>query len=234
GLPWGFVELLRASNCRRLWQQRPACLTPIHCCLSSGDQSVLGTVANVITSLPFIALGINAPRLVPLFPKRKQKCSICQKSFGESTVPHSSQCAQDLLFVRWLHCYPPRLYDAAVKAILWTTFAETSSLHGLNPHYRSLNAEIIVAGRNPFDQILGKNLTNAPLSNLGPPKLNTVPPEEGKEQKNCVAVTEGSTQRLNREYNSNKAMTNHAQVEDVDLETSVLFTRHMQSGHGKV
>ncbi|KAL9269217.1 hypothetical protein AKJ16_DCAP20924 [Drosera capensis] len=47
---------------QRLWQQKPACLTPIHCCLSSGDQSVLGTVANVITSLPFIALGINAPR----------------------------------------------------------------------------------------------------------------------------------------------------------------------------
>ncbi|GAB2279981.1 hypothetical protein Dimus_014618 [Dionaea muscipula] len=46
----------------RLWQQRsPDCLAPIHCCLS-GDQTLAETVSNVITSLPFIALGINAPR----------------------------------------------------------------------------------------------------------------------------------------------------------------------------
>jgi len=81
---------------RRLWQQRPACLRPIHCGISchgtveifffhlmlfyqftvndpvlnnccyciplSGDQTLAETVANVLTSIPFIALGIHAPR----------------------------------------------------------------------------------------------------------------------------------------------------------------------------
>ncbi|KAK4400043.1 hypothetical protein Sango_1110400 [Sesamum angolense] len=36
-------------------------LTPIHCGLS-GDRNVAESVANVLTSLPFIALGIQAPR----------------------------------------------------------------------------------------------------------------------------------------------------------------------------
>lgn len=46
---------------QRIWQQRPACLRPIHCCLR-GDQNVTETVANVLTSLPFIVLGLQAPR----------------------------------------------------------------------------------------------------------------------------------------------------------------------------
>ncbi|KAI4313772.1 hypothetical protein L6164_026727 [Bauhinia variegata] len=46
-----------------VWQQRPACLKPIHCKLDShGDQTLVETAANVLTSLPFIALGLNAPR----------------------------------------------------------------------------------------------------------------------------------------------------------------------------
>lgn len=45
----------------QVWQQRPACLRPIRCCMQ-GDQNLLETVANVLTSLPFIALGIQAPR----------------------------------------------------------------------------------------------------------------------------------------------------------------------------
>ncbi|KAG4912177.1 hypothetical protein AAZX31_19G061200 [Glycine max] len=48
---------------QRLWQQRPACLRPIHCGISChGDQTLAETVANVLTSIPFIALGIHAPR----------------------------------------------------------------------------------------------------------------------------------------------------------------------------
>ncbi|CAJ1932433.1 unnamed protein product [Sphenostylis stenocarpa] len=48
---------------QRLWQQRPACLRPIHCSISChGDQTLAETVANVLTSIPFIALGIHAPR----------------------------------------------------------------------------------------------------------------------------------------------------------------------------
>ncbi|XP_044501894.1 uncharacterized protein LOC123222931 [Mangifera indica] len=46
---------------QRVWQQRPACLRPVHCCIQ-GDQNLLERFANVITSLPFIALGIYAPR----------------------------------------------------------------------------------------------------------------------------------------------------------------------------
>ncbi|XP_010274719.1 PREDICTED: uncharacterized protein LOC104609965 [Nelumbo nucifera] len=46
---------------QRLWQQRPPCLRPIRCNLQ-GDRSVIETIANVLTSLPFIALGIQAPR----------------------------------------------------------------------------------------------------------------------------------------------------------------------------
>ncbi|XP_073013669.1 uncharacterized protein [Typha latifolia] len=46
---------------RRLWQQRPSCLRPIHCCLH-GDRHVAETIANVLTSLPFIVLGFQAPR----------------------------------------------------------------------------------------------------------------------------------------------------------------------------
>ncbi|XP_031286103.1 uncharacterized protein LOC116144816 [Pistacia vera] len=46
---------------QRVWQQRPACLRPVHCCIQ-GDQNLLERFANVLTSLPFIALGIQAPR----------------------------------------------------------------------------------------------------------------------------------------------------------------------------
>ncbi|CAA0328619.1 hypothetical protein AtEden1_Chr1g0071651 [Arabidopsis thaliana] len=45
----------------RVWQQRPPCLRPIHCSIH-GDQSILETAANVITSIPFIFLGMQAPR----------------------------------------------------------------------------------------------------------------------------------------------------------------------------
>ncbi|WVZ92806.1 hypothetical protein U9M48_038844 [Paspalum notatum var. saurae] len=43
----------RSLLIRRLWQQRPPCLKPIHCSLSC-DKHVGETIANVVTSLPFI------------------------------------------------------------------------------------------------------------------------------------------------------------------------------------
>ncbi|XP_028758122.1 uncharacterized protein LOC114717951 [Neltuma alba] len=46
---------------QQAWQQRPACLRPINCC-TNGDNHLAERVANVVTSLPFIALGFNAPR----------------------------------------------------------------------------------------------------------------------------------------------------------------------------
>ncbi|CAI9779146.1 unnamed protein product [Fraxinus pennsylvanica] len=46
---------------QKVWQQRPACLRPVHGCVN-GDKHLAETVVNVLTSLPFIALGIQAPR----------------------------------------------------------------------------------------------------------------------------------------------------------------------------
>ncbi|EYU30074.1 hypothetical protein ABFS82_05G041900 [Erythranthe guttata] len=46
---------------KKIWEQRPSCLRPIHCGLN-GDRSFAETFVNVLTSLPFIALGIQAPR----------------------------------------------------------------------------------------------------------------------------------------------------------------------------
>ncbi|XP_059655386.1 uncharacterized protein LOC132302520 [Cornus florida] len=51
----------RHLTVQRVWQQRPTCLRPIQCCLH-GDKNIAETVANVLTSLPFIALGVQAPR----------------------------------------------------------------------------------------------------------------------------------------------------------------------------
>ncbi|GFP90824.1 hypothetical protein PHJA_001226300 [Phtheirospermum japonicum] len=46
---------------QKVWHQRPACLKPIRSC-HSGDKNLAETVVNVLTSLPFIALGLQAPR----------------------------------------------------------------------------------------------------------------------------------------------------------------------------
>ncbi|XP_078444697.1 uncharacterized protein LOC144713855 [Wolffia australiana] len=46
---------------QRIWEQRPTCLRPI-CCDHQGDRNLQETVVNVMTSLPFIAIGLRAPR----------------------------------------------------------------------------------------------------------------------------------------------------------------------------
>ncbi|KAF6154225.1 hypothetical protein GIB67_001121 [Kingdonia uniflora] len=46
---------------QRLWHQIPTCMRPVRCSLH-GDQNAIETIANVLTSIPFIALGIHAPR----------------------------------------------------------------------------------------------------------------------------------------------------------------------------
>lgn len=46
---------------QNVWKQRPACLRPIHCCVN-GDKTIAETVVNVLTSLPFVVLGLQAPR----------------------------------------------------------------------------------------------------------------------------------------------------------------------------
>ncbi|KAF3525865.1 hypothetical protein F2Q69_00051352 [Brassica cretica] len=63
----------------RVWQQRPPCLRPIHCCIH-GDQSLLETAANVITSLPFIFLGMQTPR--SKLKHTEMECEYLKKLFG--------------------------------------------------------------------------------------------------------------------------------------------------------
>ncbi|OEL13629.1 hypothetical protein BAE44_0025352, partial [Dichanthelium oligosanthes] len=46
---------------RRPWQQRPSYLKPIHCSIIC-DKHAGETIANVVTSLPFIFLGLQFPR----------------------------------------------------------------------------------------------------------------------------------------------------------------------------
>ncbi|KAI4381470.1 hypothetical protein MLD38_007539 [Melastoma candidum] len=55
------LRLNHQQLAQQVWQQRPSCLKPIHCSIH-GDLHFAETVANVLTSLPFIALGIHAPR----------------------------------------------------------------------------------------------------------------------------------------------------------------------------
>ncbi|XP_042511020.1 uncharacterized protein LOC122086321 [Macadamia integrifolia] len=58
GSPFGANQNLLMQ---RIWQQRPACLRPIRCNIQ-GDHNLIERIANVLTSLPFITLGIHAPR----------------------------------------------------------------------------------------------------------------------------------------------------------------------------
>ncbi|KAK9935291.1 hypothetical protein M0R45_022399 [Rubus argutus] len=46
---------------QRVWQHTPPCLKPIKGCIH-GDRNLAERVVNVLTSLPFIVLGIHAPR----------------------------------------------------------------------------------------------------------------------------------------------------------------------------
>ncbi|CAD6219371.1 unnamed protein product [Miscanthus lutarioriparius] len=46
---------------RRQWQQIPSCLKPIHCTITC-DKHAGETIANVVTSLPFIVLGLQTLR----------------------------------------------------------------------------------------------------------------------------------------------------------------------------
>ncbi|KAJ0725037.1 hypothetical protein HanPI659440_Chr12g0454301 [Helianthus annuus] len=56
-LTLGVNQLLRVHTVQRVWQQRPACLRPIHSCIH-GDRHLGERIANVLTSIPFIACGI--------------------------------------------------------------------------------------------------------------------------------------------------------------------------------
>ncbi|KAJ3677396.1 hypothetical protein LUZ60_003120 [Juncus effusus] len=46
---------------QQLWQQRPSCFRPVQCSLNC-DKHIGETIANVVTSIPFIVLGLQTPR----------------------------------------------------------------------------------------------------------------------------------------------------------------------------
>ncbi|XP_052167783.1 uncharacterized protein LOC127784499 [Oryza glaberrima] len=59
---FGDGTTLQRLPIRRLWQHRPSFLKPVHCRISCGDKHAGETIANVVTSLPFIILGMQTPR----------------------------------------------------------------------------------------------------------------------------------------------------------------------------
>ncbi|XP_078180356.1 uncharacterized protein LOC144574294 isoform X1 [Carex rostrata] len=54
-------ESIQRLQFGQIWQQRPSCFRPVHCSLNC-DKHWGETFANVITSLPFIVLGLQVPR----------------------------------------------------------------------------------------------------------------------------------------------------------------------------
>lgn len=84
---------------QRVWQQRPACLRPIHCCTSGhGDMHLAETVANVLTSMPFIALGMQAPR------KNFSSKLYANSLIGVGVASSMYHCSRGRLrkFLRWV------------------------------------------------------------------------------------------------------------------------------------
>ncbi|KAL2347651.1 hypothetical protein Fmac_001651 [Flemingia macrophylla] len=87
------------NRLQRLWQQRPACLRPVHCSISChGDQHVAETVANVVTSIPFIVLGIHAPR------KNLNSKLYANSLIGVGVASSMYHCSRGRLrkFLRWV------------------------------------------------------------------------------------------------------------------------------------
>lgn len=81
----------------RMWQQRPTCLRPVHCNLQ-GDQNLTETIVNVLTSVPFIVLGLQAPR------KNPNTVLYANSLIGvgvASSVYHSSR-GEVRKYLRWL------------------------------------------------------------------------------------------------------------------------------------
>ncbi|KAH9298252.1 hypothetical protein KI387_029934, partial [Taxus chinensis] len=81
---------------RRIWQMRAASLRPVQC-KHLGDQNLAETIANVVTSLPFIFLGIQAPR------KRMRNVLYANSLIGvgvASTLYHTSR-GEVRKYFRW-------------------------------------------------------------------------------------------------------------------------------------
>ncbi|CAL5081410.1 unnamed protein product [Urochloa decumbens] len=103
---------------RRLWQQRPSCLKPIHCTITC-DKHAGETLANVVTSLPFIVLGLQTPR------KNLNTAMYANSLVGlgiASSLYHSSK-GEIRKFLRW----------ADYTMIATTTLCLSRALRNENP-----------------------------------------------------------------------------------------------------
>ncbi|KAL8161242.1 hypothetical protein V2J09_012731 [Rumex salicifolius] len=105
----GFSDASLGVLMQRAWQQRPGCLRPIRCCLN-GDQTIAETIANVATSLPFIALGFQAPRqalhsYTQCLVKKNLNCKLYANSLigvgVASSLYHSSR-GRMRKYLRWV------------------------------------------------------------------------------------------------------------------------------------
>ncbi|XP_040383548.1 uncharacterized protein LOC102702495 [Oryza brachyantha] len=112
-------KTLQRLPIRRLWQHRPSFLKPVHCSISCGDKHAGETIANVVTSLPFIILGMHTPRTnlnTALYANSLVGVGIA------SSLYHSSK-GQIRKFLRW----------ADYTMIATTTLCLSRALRNENP-----------------------------------------------------------------------------------------------------
>ncbi|RCV11631.1 hypothetical protein SEVIR_2G210400v4 [Setaria viridis] len=120
---------------RRLWQQRPSCLKPIHRSITC-DKHAGETIANVVTSLPFIVLGLQTPR------KNLNTAIYANSLVGvgiASSLYHSSK-GEIRKFLRW----------ADYTMIATTTLCLTRALRNENPRLLMAASALLL----PFQPLL--------------------------------------------------------------------------------
>eukprot|EP00267_Zea_mays_P057195 XP_023157231.1 uncharacterized protein LOC100272638 isoform X1 [Zea mays] len=81
----GTAQAQQRLQIRRLWQHRPSCFKPIHCTITC-DKHAGETVANVVTSLPFIVLGLQAPR--------QHICFVCLRAHSARSLLSNARCCR--------------------------------------------------------------------------------------------------------------------------------------------
>ncbi|XP_027100465.1 uncharacterized protein [Coffea arabica] len=140
---------------QRAWQQRPPCLRPIHSC-ASGDKTIVERIANVLTSLPFIALGLQAPR-------KNLNCKLYANSLigvGLSSSLYHASRGKLRKYLRWadytmiatttvclsraLRAENPKLLMAASAVFLPIQPLMVSAVHtGMMEHYSGCGSPIV-------------------------------------------------------------------------------------------
>ncbi|KAJ1289639.1 hypothetical protein BS78_02G180100 [Paspalum vaginatum] len=119
----------------RLWQQRPSCLKPIHCSITC-DKHAGETIANVVTSLPFIVLGLQTPR------KNLNTAIYANSLVGvgiASSLYHSSK-GEIRKFLRW----------ADYTMIATTTLCLSRALRNENPRLLTAASALLL----PFQPLM--------------------------------------------------------------------------------